>query len=106
MLENTTTANDPNTTPSLVRFPLGQLFLTQGAIEALDDASQSPQEFITRHSRLEQGELCDEDHRENLFSVTRPLRIFSVFKTTKDVRLWVITEADRSATTILLPSEY
>jgi hypothetical protein len=54
----------------------------------------------------ERGELSDEDHRENLYSVSRQLRIFSAFKTKQDVKLWVITEADRSATTILLPSEY
>lgn len=80
--------------------------MTQGAIEALEEAGQSPEEFISRHVRLEQGELCDEDHRENLFSVDKSLRIFSVFKTAGGIKLWVITEADRSATTILLPSEY
>ncbi|MBD0369783.1 MAG: hypothetical protein ICV60_02940 [Pyrinomonadaceae bacterium] len=82
------------------------MFLTQGAIEALEEAGQSPDEFISRHVRLEQGELCDADHKENLFSVDKPLRIFSAFKTTQGVKLWIITESDRSATTILLPSEY
>lgn len=106
MQANTTTANDTDTTPSPVRFPLGRLFLTQGAIEALEEASQSPQNFISRHARLEQGELCAEDHRENLFSVDKPLRIFSAFKTARGEKLWVITEADRSATTILKPEEY
>lgn len=103
--ELTTTAT-AETTPALIRFELGRLYLTPGAIEALEDAGQSPQELINRHARLEQGELCDEDHRENLFSVNRPLRIFSAYKTAQGVKLWVITEADRSATTILLPSEY
>jgi hypothetical protein len=87
-------------------FPLGSIYMTPGAIEALGEAGQSAQEFIARHARLEQGELCDEDHRENLYSVDRHLRIFSAFKTREGVKLWVITEADRSATTILLPSEY
>jgi hypothetical protein len=82
------------------------MFLTPGAIEALEDAGQSPQEFISRHAKLEQGELCAEDHRENLFSVDKHLRIFSAYKTAQGVKVWVITEADRSATTILLPSEY
>jgi hypothetical protein len=53
------------------------LFLTQGAIEALEEAGQSPQEFISRQARLEQGELCEEDHKENLFSVDKHLRVFS-----------------------------
>ena len=87
-------------------FPLGSIYMTPGAIEALGEAGQSAQEFISRHARLEQGELCDEDHRENLFSVDKALRIFNAFKTGQGVKLWVITEADRSATTILLPSEY
>jgi hypothetical protein len=106
MQNKLTTADATETTPVLVRFPLGRVFLTPGAIEVLAEAGQSAQDFICRHARLEQGELSDEDHRENLFSVSRPLRIFSAFKTALGVRLWVITEADRSATTILLPSEY
>ena len=93
-------------TKSDVRFPLGRVFLTPGAIEALEEAGQTPEEFISRHSRLEQGELTDADHRENLFSIDKPLRIFSAFKTAQGVKIWCITEADRSATTILLPSEY
>jgi hypothetical protein len=103
---NINTAATANTKPSAVRFPLGRLFMTPGAIEALEEAGQSPQEFISRHARLEQGELSREDHRENLFSVDKALRIFSAFKTAKGEKIWVITEADRSATTLLLPSEY
>lgn len=103
---NTITANETNTTPSLVRFPLGQVVMTHGASDALEDAGQSPQEFINRHARLEQGELSDEDQRENVFSVDKYLRIFSAFKTTKGEKLWIVTEADRSVTTILTPSEY
>jgi hypothetical protein len=106
MLENTITSNETSTTLSPVRFQLGRLFMTPGAIAALEESSQSPQEFITRHVRLEQGELCYEDHKENLFSVDKSLRIFSAYKTAKGVKIWVVTEADRSATTILKPEEY
>ena len=106
MSTNLNAAATSETTPAPVRFQLGQLFMTPGAIEALEEAGQSPQEFISRHARLEQGELCDEDHRENLFSVDKALRIFSAYKTAQGVKLWIITEADRSATTLLLPSEY
>jgi hypothetical protein len=101
-----TIANENDTTSPTVRFPLGRLFLTPGASEELEEAGQSPQEFLSRHSQLEQGELSDEDHKENLFSVNKRLRIFSAYKTTKGVKLWCITEADRSCTTLLLPSEY
>ena len=101
-----TSAKSETTTVGAARLPLGRLFLTPGAIEALEEAGQQPQEFVNRHARLEQGELCDEDHSENLFSVDKPLRIFSAFKTVRGEKLWVITEADRSTTTLLLPSEY
>jgi hypothetical protein len=87
-------------------FPLGRVLLTPGAMEVLSDAGQMANEFLCRHARLEPGELCDEDHRENLFSVDKELRIFSAFKTARGVKLWCITEADRSCTTLLLPSEY
>lgn len=104
---NLNTAASANSTAlSAVRFQLGSLFITPGASDALAEAKQSPQEFLSRHARLEQGELCDADHRENLFSVDKHLRIFSAFKTKKGEKIWIITEADRSSTTILMPSEY
>lgn len=106
MHTNPTTASDIHTTPSPVRFQLGRIFLTPGAIDALEESGESAQTFISRHARLEQGELSDSDHRENLFSVSRQLRIFSAFRTKQDIKLWVITEADRSVTTVLLPSDY
>ncbi len=106
MQSNISTTATTETTKSAAHFPLGRMFLTQGAIEALEEAGQTPDEFISRHARLEQGELCDADHKENLFSVDKHLRIFSAFKTIKGVKLWCITEADRGATTLLLPSEY
>lgn len=106
MQANTTTASDTRTTLTPVRFQLGRLFITPGAAEVLSDAGQSAQDYISRHARLEQGELSDEDFRENLFSVSRQLRIFSAFRTGTGVKIWCVTEADRSATTLLLPSEY
>jgi hypothetical protein len=103
---NISTANTATATQSKTRFPLGRVFLTPGAIDALEEASQMPDEFLSRHVQLEQGELGAADHKENLFSVDKSLRIFSAYKTGKGEKIWVITEADRSATTILLPSEY
>lgn len=88
------------------QFPLGQLLLTPGAAEALSDAGQSPLEFAGRHARLERGDLSDADYQENLFSADKSLRVFSAYSTARGVKLWCITEADRSATTLLLPSEY
>jgi hypothetical protein len=106
MSANINTATKAETTPGAVRFPLGNLFLAPGAIDALEESGESAQEFINRHARLEKGALSDEDHKENLFSVNRSLRIFSAFKTSRGVKIWVITEATREMTTILLPSEY
>jgi hypothetical protein len=106
MQTDVTTTQDSAATQGANRFQLGQVLLTPGAIEALSESGQMPHEFLSRHSRLEQGELCDDDHRENLYSVDKHLRIFSAYKTTTGVKLWCITEADRSSTTLLLPSEY
>jgi hypothetical protein len=88
------------------RFDLGQLAATPAALAAISAASQAPLEFVTRHARLEQGELTDGDHQENLFSVDKHLRIFSAFNTDAGAKVWIITEAGRSTTTILLPEEY
>jgi hypothetical protein len=106
MLHQTTITNDTCTTPAPIRFQLGRIYATPGAIDALEDAGESAQDFINRHARLEQGEICDEDYKENLFSIDKSLRIFSAFKTANGIKIWLITEADRSSTTILLPSEY
>jgi hypothetical protein len=89
------------------RFPLGRVVATPGALEALAEAGQSAIEFIRRHQSGDWGEcLSEEDKRENEFSVDKELRIFSAYHTARGVKLWVITESDRSATTVLLPSEY
>ena len=94
------------------KFALGQqVVATPGALEALEASGQSPQEFISRHLRLEKGELGDEDHALNAEAVEHGSRILSSFKTAKGERIWVITEAvddcgHRAATTLLRPSEY
>jgi hypothetical protein len=65
-----------------------------------------PIEFLSRHQTGDWGIVCDDDKRENDFSVREGFRILSSYKTSNGEKLWVITEADRSVTTILLPSEY
>jgi hypothetical protein len=88
------------------RFSLGQVVATPGALQALDEARQDPRELLTRHVTGDWGDLDEEDKQENEFSVNRRLRIFSAYKLSTGSKVWVITEADRSATTVLLPSEY
>ena len=95
-----------DTNRSLPRFPLGRVVATPGALRALEEANQNAFEFLERHQAGDWGELCDEDKRENEFSVRNGFRILSAYRTRHDVKLWVITEADRSATTLLLPHEY
>jgi hypothetical protein len=87
-------------------FSLGQVVATLGALAALQKAGQGPQDFLARHVRGEWGDLCEEDRRENQFSLVRGLRLLSSYRTLADTKIWVITESDRSATTILLPEEY
>ena len=88
------------------QFSLGQICATPGALQAITEAEQEPLEFLARHQSGDWGDVCEEDRKENEFSLTRRLRLFSVYHTSKDVKIWVITEADRSITTILLPEEY
>jgi len=90
----------------LPKFSLGRIVATPGALEAVQEANQNPFEFIQRHQSGDWGELCAEDIRENEFSVINGFRILSAYRTLHDVKVWVITEADRSVTTLLLPHEY
>ena len=92
--------------PQAIRFALGQVVATRGALGALEDANQRPEEFLMRHLTGDWGELPEEDKRENEWAVQHGSRIFSAYFTTQQVKLWVITENDRSVTTLLLPSEY
>ncbi|HZQ55283.1 MAG TPA: hypothetical protein VFB14_24000 [Bryobacteraceae bacterium] len=88
-------------------FPLGQVVSTPGAIEAFMEEGTGMTELLFRHVTGDWGDLCDSDKRENDFAVTRELRILSAYTLPRTkVKIWVITEADRSATTFLLPSEY
>ena len=88
------------------RFKLGQLCSTPGALEAMNDAGQNPMEFVGRHLNGDWGEVCAEDRQANEEALEGNLRLLSAYRTHAGVRLWIITEADRSATTILLPEEY
>ena len=91
---------------SVTRFALGQTFITPGAEEALQIAGQTAIEFLRRHMSCDWGELSDDDIAENELSLRQGFRLLSNYRTGKGQKLWIITEADRSATTVLLPSEY
>ena len=87
-------------------FPLGQIVATPGALAALVRAKQAPTCFLARHALGDWGELEPTDVAENEYSVAHGFRLLSSYQTDAGERLWIITEADRSATTLLLPDEY
>src|SRR5204863_9527597 len=87
-------------------FELGQIVATPGALAALKKAGQQPGEFVTRHVNREWGDLSDEDRKENDYSLEHGFRLLSAYRTHAGDKLWIITESDRSVTTLLLPEEY
>lgn len=89
-----------------ILFPLGSIYLTAGANQALKESKQEPFEFLSKHQRGDWGDVCQEDKRENELSLKEGFRLLSSYKTNLGEKLWIISEADRSASTILLPSEY
>ena len=88
------------------RFPLGRTVATPGAIEALVRAGETPLPYLARHVAGDWGDLDQEDQAENESALKDGLRILSAYRLADNTRIWVITEADRSVTTILLPDEY
>lgn len=94
------------------KFSLGRLVATPGAISVLADAQQTPAHFLALHADGNWGELDAEDRRSNDLAIAnegnldRQQRVFSSYLTVNQGKLWVITEWDRSVTTILLPEEY
>ena len=90
---------------AIEKFNLGQVVATPGALEVLGEAGRSPVEFLSRHVRGDWGELCEEDRQANEDALHSGGRLFSAYSV-DEVRIWVITEADRSSTCVLLPEEY
>jgi hypothetical protein len=88
-------------------FPLGQVVATPGALDALGGEGIRADALLQRHAIGDWGEVCEDDKRENDLSVTEGFRILSAYTLPKtQVKLWIITEADRSATALLLPDDY
>jgi hypothetical protein len=88
------------------KFALGQIVATPGALRELERSGESPAKFLSRHSTGDWGEVDAGDWKLNDRAVMEGTRLLSAYRTAKGERLWIITEADRSVTTLLLPSEY
>ena len=88
------------------KFPLGQVVATPGALRTIAAAGHTPHEFLARHLQGDWGELDDDDRRENERSLEDDCRLLSAYRLRNGTKIWIITEADRSATTVLLPEEY
>ena len=93
------------------KFSLGQLLSTPAALKAIEDAGQTLGFFLDRHVQGDWGEVDDEDKLANDQALVDGGRLLSAYRTLKNCRIWLITEAkddqgERAATTAILPSEY
>ena len=79
---------------------------TPGALNGFAATGENPINYIVRHMKLDPGVLAAEDQLANLRAVREGRRVFSAYELRDGTRIWIITEADRSVTTILLPEEY
>ena len=90
------------------KFSSKMLVSTPAAIAAFERSGDSMRIFLAKHFALDKGTLCEEDHQLNLQSIVKgkETRVFSAFTLSDSTKIWIITEWDRSVTTVLLPEEY
>ena len=96
----------PKPNKEQISLPLGQVVATPGALSALTEAGIHPFTLLSRHQRGDWGDLGGEDKHSNDLAVAGEERVLSAYTLMTGERIWIITEWDRSATTLLLPSEY
>ena len=89
-----------------IKFSLGSIVATPGAFAALQASGDDLLAYLVRHIAGDWGELDEHDRRENELSLVHGFRLLSAYTLTSGTKIWLITEADRSATTVLLPEEY
>ena len=89
-----------------IHFKLGQVVSTPGALEALRDANANVSVLLYRHQSGDWGDVSKEDAKANDLAVKDGSRIFSSYTLKTGVKVWIITEDDRSATTFLVPEDY
>jgi hypothetical protein len=93
-----------NTTNNNRTFPLGQIVATANASRTLDPADIA--KALARHAACDWGDCGREDWQENELSLKEGFRLFSVYHAANGRKFWIITEADRSVTTVLMPEDY
>ena len=103
---STTLPQNPQPISPSSRFPLGRVVFTPGAEQALAESGVSLRSLLRRHQCGDWGTVCPQDAKENEYSVEHGFRILSSYPVGNAKRVWIITEADRSTSTILLPDEY
>jgi len=86
------------------KFSLGRIVMTESATQTLlhNDIATA----LLRHARGDWGDVCTEDRDANESALWDGLRLFSVYHDRKGVKFWIMTEADRNTTTVLLPHDY
>lgn len=87
-------------------FSLGELYITPGAIEAFNATGESVSSYLERHVTGDWSEMDEFDQEQNRQAVTEGYRVVSAYRLSNGTKIWIITEADRSVTTVLLPEEY
>ena len=88
------------------RFIPGRLIITAGVDTLIHEGRLNPLPYLRRHVRADWGDLCEADRRRNDTALLSGERLLSSYQVAPDLTVWIITEADRSVTTLLLPSEY
>ncbi len=87
-------------------FPLGDLVATPDALSVLEKNGVVPMRLISRHMKGDWGDVPPEDAVANTDALRISARLLSSYALPDGARIWIITEADRSVTTLLLPEEY
>ena len=98
--------NEQTIKTALPLFPLGETSATPGALDALEEAGTSAVSLLARHHAGDWGDLDDHDQQMNAAALREGERLLSSYRLSTDAKIWVITEADRSHTLLLLPDEY
>jgi hypothetical protein len=89
-----------------MKFALGRLVATPGAIMAAGNADDNLITYLNRHAVCDWGELSQDDRLANAQALKNGSRLLSAYHLKDGTKIWIVTEADRSATTVLLPDEY